>query len=145
VFDLRVFFPIPQLNWVCDEAYKARVGQSLFFVGSMCGTLLFGLLGDRIGRIRAVVLANWCGFLGDSATIFTQSLVTFSASRFVSGLAAEANAYLMYILGMLSLYSSPTYLILILHQLNSAGVRLAEDEKCGPQPDDVCVVLSGHD
>ncbi|KAH8277172.1 hypothetical protein KR026_006680 [Drosophila bipectinata] len=86
------------LNWVCDSAYKARVGQSLFFVGSMCGTLLFGLLGDRIGRIRAMVLANWCGFLGDSCTIFAQNLVTFSASRFASGLAAEANAYLMYIL-----------------------------------------------
>ncbi|XP_017073094.1 organic cation transporter-like protein [Drosophila eugracilis] len=94
------------LNWVCDDAYKARVGQSLFFVGSMCGTLLFGLLGDKIGRIRAVVLANWCGFLGDSATIFAQSLVTFSASRFVSGLAAEANAYLMYILVLE--YVSPT-------------------------------------
>ncbi|KAH8383295.1 hypothetical protein KR009_007906 [Drosophila setifemur] len=86
------------LNWVCDSAYKARVGQSLFFVGSMCGTLLFGLLGDRIGRIRAMVLANWCGFLGDSATIFAQSLVTFSISRFASGLAAEANSYIMYIL-----------------------------------------------
>lgn len=65
----------------------------------MCGTLLFGLLGDRIGRIRSMVLANWCGFLGDSCTIFAQNLVTFSASRFASGLAAEANAYLMYILG----------------------------------------------
>ncbi|EDW42143.1 solute carrier family 22 member 13 [Drosophila sechellia] len=94
------------LNWVCDDAYKARVGQSLFFVGSMCGTLLFGLLGDRIGRIRAVVLANWCGFLGDSATIFAETLVTFSASRFVSGLAAEANSYLMFILVLE--YVSPT-------------------------------------
>ncbi|XP_017141548.2 organic cation transporter-like protein isoform X1 [Drosophila miranda] len=89
-----------ELNWVCDAAYKARVGQSLFFVGSMCGTLIFGLLGDTIGRIKAMILANWCGFLGDSATIFAQSLVTFSVSRFVSGLAAEANAYLMYILAL---------------------------------------------
>ncbi|XP_064550610.1 organic cation transporter 1-like [Drosophila montana] len=87
-----------ELNWVCDAAYKARVGQSFFFVGSMCGTLVFGLLGDRIGRVKAVILANWCGFLGDFSTIFTGSLTAFSITRFISGLAADANSYLMYIL-----------------------------------------------
>ncbi|XP_043654515.1 organic cation transporter protein [Drosophila teissieri] len=87
-----------ELNWVCDEAYKARVGQSLFFVGSVCGTLAFGLLGDRIGRIKALILANWCGFLGDFSTIFAEGLTSFSVSRFISGLAADANSYLMYIL-----------------------------------------------
>ncbi|KAH8354304.1 hypothetical protein KR084_006672 [Drosophila pseudotakahashii] len=87
-----------ELNWVCDEAYKPRVGQSLFFVGSVCGTLILGLLGDRIGRIKALILANWCGFLGDFSTIFANSLVSFSISRFVSGLAADGNSYLMYIL-----------------------------------------------
>ncbi|XP_017874246.1 PREDICTED: organic cation transporter 1-like [Drosophila arizonae] len=95
-----------ELNWVCDAAYKARVGQSLFFVGSMCGTLMFGLLGDRIGRVKAVILANWCGFLGDFSTIFTGSLTAFSVTRFVSGLAADANSYLMYIL--LIEYVSPS-------------------------------------
>ncbi|XP_034487929.1 organic cation transporter-like protein [Drosophila innubila] len=87
-----------ELNWVCDQAYKARVGQSFFFAGSMCGTLIFGLLGDKIGRIKALILANLCGFLGDFSTIFTGSLTAFSITRFVSGLAADANSYLMYIL-----------------------------------------------
>lgn len=66
----------------------------------MCGTLVFGVLGDKIGRIKAVILANLCGFLGDFSTIFTSSLSAFSTARFVSGLAVDANTYLMYILGM---------------------------------------------
>lgn len=86
---------------MCDAAYKARVGQSLFFVGCMCGTLIFGLLGDKIGRIKALILANWCGCLGDFSTIFTESVAAFSLSRFISGLACDANSYLMYILGEL--------------------------------------------
>lgn len=87
-----------QLNWVCDATYKAPVGQSFFFVGSMFGTIIFGFLGDRIGRIRGLILANWCGFLGDFLTIFTDNLTAFSVTRFVSGLAVDANNYLMYIL-----------------------------------------------
>lgn len=67
----------------------------------MCGTLIFGLLGDKIGRIKALILANWCGFLGDFSTIFTSSLTAFSVARYISGLAADANSYLMYILGKL--------------------------------------------
>ncbi|KAM8706264.1 hypothetical protein ACLKA7_010525 [Drosophila subpalustris] len=87
-----------ELNWVCDEAYKAPVGQSFFFVGSMCGTLIFGFLGDKIGRIKALILANFFGFLGDFSTIFTDNLIAFSITRFISGLAIDANTYLMFIL-----------------------------------------------
>ncbi|KAH8312290.1 hypothetical protein KR044_010102 [Drosophila immigrans] len=87
-----------ELNWVCDEDYKAPVGQSLFFVGSMCGTLIFGFLGDKIGRIKSLILANFCGFLGDFSTIFADNLTTFSITRFISGLAVDANGYLMFIL-----------------------------------------------
>ncbi|XP_062123675.1 solute carrier family 22 member 6-like [Drosophila sulfurigaster albostrigata] len=87
-----------ELNWVCDDAYKAPVGQSLFFVGSMCGTLIFGFLGDKIGRIKSLILANFCGFVGDFATIFADNLTTFSITRFISGLAVDANSYLMFIL-----------------------------------------------
>lgn len=65
----------------------------------MFGTIIFGLLGDKIGRVKAVILANWCGFLGDFSTIFAYNLATFSFTRFVAGLAVDANAYLMYILG----------------------------------------------
>ncbi|XP_030553843.1 organic cation transporter protein [Drosophila novamexicana] len=87
-----------ELNWVCENAYKARIGQSLFFLGSLLGTFAFGMLGDRIGRVRAVILANQCGFVGDFLTTYATNLSQFSAFRCISGLAATANYYLMFIL-----------------------------------------------
>ena len=63
------------------------------------GTLFYGLLSDKIGRLPALILSNLSGFVGDFSTIFTQSVTTFTLCRFISGLAADTNFYLMYIIG----------------------------------------------
>lgn len=49
--------------------------------------------------MRAVILANQCGFVGDFLTIYATNLAQYSAFRCISGLAATANYYLMFILG----------------------------------------------
>ncbi|KAL7728419.1 hypothetical protein ACLKA6_005178 [Drosophila palustris] len=87
-----------ELEWVCDDAYKLAVGQSFFFVGSVLGTLFFGYLADRIGRLPACMLTTLTGALGDFITSFVSSLPFFSIGRFISGLSTDTQYYLMYIL-----------------------------------------------
>ncbi|XP_060649558.1 organic cation transporter protein [Drosophila nasuta] len=87
-----------ELEWVCDDAYKLAVGQSFFFIGSVLGTLFFGYLADRIGRLPACMLTTLTGALGDFITSFVNSLPFFSMGRFISGLSTDTQYILMYIL-----------------------------------------------
>ncbi|GAB0092743.1 organic cation transporter protein [Sergentomyia squamirostris] len=88
------------LNWVCESAWKSTLGQSMYFIGSVVGTLVFGILADKIGRLPILVLANCVALLGNGATIFSTSVPSFSICRFISGLATDSNFVMMYILVM---------------------------------------------
>ncbi|XP_055905520.1 solute carrier family 22 member 13-like [Eupeodes corollae] len=87
-----------EMNWVCDDAHKLAVGQSLFFIGSVIGTILFGYFADRIGRLPTMIMANLSGCIGDFLSSYTSSLPEFAACRFISGMATDTCFYLMYIM-----------------------------------------------
>ncbi|XP_063223093.1 organic cation transporter protein-like [Bacillus rossius redtenbacheri] len=91
---------VSELGWVGAQSWKPAAGQSLFFVGSVLGTLSLGLLADRVGRLPVLVLANLIGLLGDVATAFSNDLAQFSAARFVAGAATDSNFVMMYIIVM---------------------------------------------
>lgn len=88
-----------ELQWVCDKSHQAAVGQSFFFIGSVVGTITFGYLSDRIGRLPCLLMATLAGASGDFITSFVYTLPWFAFSRFVSGLSTDTMYYLMYILG----------------------------------------------
>lgn len=77
------------------------MGQSIFFIGSVIGSLALGVLADRIGRLHVLVLANFFAFLGNGLTIFSKEIYTFSISRFIAGVATDSNFVMMYIIGKL--------------------------------------------
>lgn len=88
------------LDWVCQNAWKSIMGQSTYFVGSVVGTLLLGILADIIGRMPVLILAHLAGIIGNGLTIFATNEITFAICRFISGIATDNNFVMMYILVM---------------------------------------------
>lgn len=91
---------VQELNWVCQDDWKSALGQSVFFIGSLIGTLVFGILADRIGRLHVLVIANVLAFIGNITTIFSYDVKSYGLSRFVAGFATDANFVMMYMLVM---------------------------------------------
>lgn len=89
-----------ELNWICDDAWKSYLGQSMFFVGSVVGTLAFGILADWKGRLPILVVVYFLSFVGNSLTIFARDVHIFSICRLIAGLATDSNFVLMYIIVM---------------------------------------------
>lgn len=87
-----------ELNWVCQNNWKSITGQSTYFIGSVVGTLVLGILADFIGRLPVLILAHIFGMIGNFLTIFATNEITFAISRGISGIATDNNFVMMYIL-----------------------------------------------
>lgn len=91
---------VQELDWVCKDDWKPFLGQSVYFAGSVLGSLLFGVIADRIGRLHALVAANMMAFIGNLISIFSYTSTIFAMARFLAGFATDANFVMMYIIVM---------------------------------------------
>ncbi|XP_037089640.1 solute carrier family 22 member 1-like [Pollicipes pollicipes] len=59
-FDFGTLYPtaVSEFGWVCENAWLKPFVSSMFFVGAVIGTMVFGYLADRFGRLPALVSAN---------------------------------------------------------------------------------------
>ncbi|KAK4872076.1 hypothetical protein RN001_016200 [Aquatica leii] len=91
---------IQELNWVCKDDWKPVLGQSVFFIGSVLGSLGFGVLADHIGRLHVLVISNLFVVFGNLLTLLSSDAIVFGISRFIAGCATDSNFVMMYIIVM---------------------------------------------
>ncbi|CAB3382639.1 Hypothetical predicted protein [Cloeon dipterum] len=92
---------IAETEWVCDKSWMPYFGQSAFSLGSAVGTLLFGLLADKIGRLPVLVASNAVAAVANVATALAPTtFASYSAVRLLAGSASDSNFNMMYLLVM---------------------------------------------
>jgi len=90
-----------EMDWVCADAWKLTLGQSMFFVGSVVGSMVLGYLADVVGRLPILIVANLIAMTGNLLTIWSTNVTLFCIFRMISGIATDSNFVMMYILGEL--------------------------------------------
>ena len=85
-FDKEFTSVVTEWNLVCDQEYKANMGQSVMMMGCVIGVITAGRLSDRIGRRYVTIVSQVMAFSFGILTAFVQSYTQFLLVRFLCGL-----------------------------------------------------------
>src|SRR5688572_4752699 len=78
-----------QAQGILDEAFVQRwmgIITALFLLGAAAGGLIFGWLGDKVGRVRAMTLSILCYSVFAGLSYFAQTPIQLGAFRFLGSL-----------------------------------------------------------
>ena len=64
---------------------QAAWATSVFLIGWALGGILFGILGDRLGRAKTMMLTILCYTIFTGLSVFSTSVIDFSVYRFLCG------------------------------------------------------------
>ncbi|XP_030828761.1 organic cation transporter protein isoform X1 [Strongylocentrotus purpuratus] len=66
---------------VCDRKYLINLSQSIFFIGVLIGSLLFGAISDRYGRKITLIISNVLVVVFGVGAAFSPNYITFVVLR----------------------------------------------------------------
>ncbi|XP_071035046.1 carcinine transporter [Parasteatoda tepidariorum] len=87
VYDFSELYPTiaTDQNWVCDKNKLPYQSQTIFYVGTSIGCIVFGLIADRFGRRPSIILSYVIASIAGIASAFTSNFYTFNFLRFFVG------------------------------------------------------------
>ncbi len=70
---------------MCDDAYKTDLTTTVYFAGVMIGGVVFGILADKYGRKRVVILTLLFSGIVSVAMFVLRTYAAFITLRFFLG------------------------------------------------------------
>ncbi|XP_063833802.1 beta-alanine transporter-like [Ostrinia nubilalis] len=116
---------VTEFSLVCDEDWLPRTGNTLFWVGSIFGNLVFGWMSDRSGRRPTILLMILLEVPLAIAAAFPNNYWTYVALRIAGGLFFPALYQQPFILALeLMPPRSRTYTGIVVGMLFASGMCL---------------------
>ncbi|XP_040569451.1 steroid transmembrane transporter SLC22A24 [Lepeophtheirus salmonis] len=89
-----------EFNFVCENSWKGPLTETVYFVGSSLGMLMYGWIGDYLGRYWTVILSNWFVCLCGMGLGFSNSYVIYTFIRFLMGISTVTTLTSFFVLAM---------------------------------------------
>ncbi|XP_063780891.1 solute carrier family 22 member 13-like [Pseudophryne corroboree] len=78
---------VTEFNLVCNRKEQIDISQSIFMLGLLIGSIIFGPLGDRIGRRPVILISMLLMFVFGVGAAFVTEFYVFTVLRCVVGIA----------------------------------------------------------
>ena len=90
---------ITQQNWVCEDAWRGPLTQSIFFIGSMFGLVVFGWISDNYGRCVTFYATNVLVVATGVSIPYCTNFYLFLVVRFLMGMCLNSFYSSIFVLG----------------------------------------------
>jgi len=78
-----------EFSLVCDKEYLGMLSVSVYFCGVMIGVIICGLLSDRFGRRKVIIMTMFGQIIVGIALSFSPNYTSFAILRFAHGFFME--------------------------------------------------------
>lgn len=82
-----------EFDLVCDREYLLSIGQTVYFLGMMCGGPVFGVLSDRFGRKPMLIASTLLMAISGIGSGLAPNFEMFLVFRFFSPMGATSEYF----------------------------------------------------
>jgi OCT family organic cation transporter-like MFS transporter 4/5 len=91
---------VTEFNLVCDRQYIQTLSKTIYMMGMLVGSFVFGWLGDKCGRRAAFLATTVCLTLGSVGCAVSPNVETYIVARFITSCGGMGIFITVFVLSM---------------------------------------------